>query len=62
MTRTDAPRKRVRLWLGEYLVSDFCAEAPLAERHAAAMASRFTTLQLTIEAIDDAAAVDGATR
>ena len=33
-------RRRVRVWFGEHVIADYCAEPLLAERYAKAMARR----------------------
>jgi hypothetical protein len=40
----------VRVWFGDYVLSDYCVEAALAERYAAASARRFN-LRTTVDPI-----------
>jgi hypothetical protein len=45
-------RRRVRVWFGEHVIADYCAEPLLAERYAKAMARRFAGLRVTNEALN----------
>ncbi|GAA1558729.1 hypothetical protein [Kribbella lupini] len=47
-------RRRVRVWFGEHAVADYCAEAELADRYAAAMTRRFAGLRVTSEPVSAA--------
>lgn len=42
-------RRRVRVWFGEHVIADYCAEPALAERYAEAMSRRFAGLRVTNE-------------
>ncbi|HEY3511668.1 hypothetical protein [Kribbella sp. NPDC051137] len=46
-------RRRVRVWFGEHVVADYCAEAELAERYAEAMSRRFAGLRVTSEPLSE---------
>jgi hypothetical protein len=48
-------RHTVQAWLGDYLIVDWSAEQPLAERYAEAMRRRFPGLRVTIGPIPPAA-------
>ncbi|ONI74446.1 hypothetical protein BWI15_14155 [Kribbella sp. ALI-6-A] len=45
-------RSRVRVWFGEHVIADYCAETLLAERYAQAMARRFAGLRVTNEPLN----------
>jgi hypothetical protein len=47
-------RRRVRVWFGDHVVADYCAEAELADRYAAAMSRRFAGLRVTSEPVSAA--------
>jgi hypothetical protein len=48
-------RHTVQAWLGDYLIVDWSAEQPLAERYAEAMRRLFPGLRVTIGPIPPAA-------
>lgn len=48
-TGSAAPRRRVRVWFGDYAIADCVAEAPVAARNEAAMRRRFGGLRVTNE-------------
>jgi len=52
MGTTGIHQRRVRIWLGDYVVADQRAELALAERYAEAMIRRFPGLQVTIEPLE----------
>ncbi|TDO49224.1 hypothetical protein EV643_106193 [Kribbella sp. VKM Ac-2527] len=41
------PRRRVRLWFGEYQLADYIGEPASAARHEAALRRRFPGLEVT---------------
>lgn len=43
----------MRVWFGDHVVADYCAEAELAERYAAAMSRRFAGLRVTSDPLPD---------
>lgn len=48
MTATmNRGRRRVRVWFGDHVIADYCAEPALAARYAAAMERRFAGLRVT---------------
>lgn len=47
-------RRRVRVWFGQHIVAQYCAEPDMAERYAHAMARRFAGLRVTNEPIKPA--------
>ncbi|ADB33619.1 hypothetical protein Kfla_4601 [Kribbella flavida DSM 17836] len=50
----ESRRCRVRVWFGDHVVADYCAEAELAGRYAAAMTRRFAGLRVTSEPLSAA--------
>lgn len=50
-----APRGRIRVWFGNHPIADYCAEAAMAARYAAAMGRRFPSLNITNEPISEPA-------
>ncbi|MGC4938026.1 hypothetical protein [Kribbella sp. DT2] len=48
---TSVEQRRVRVWFGDHVIADYCAEAALAERYAEAMERRFAGLQVTNEVV-----------
>lgn len=40
---------RVRVWFGQHVIADYCADPRLAERYAAAMRRRFYGLRITVD-------------
>ncbi len=47
-------RRRVRVWLGSYVIADYIADAALADRYADAMRRRFAGLKVTSDALPPA--------
>ncbi|HEU4946337.1 MAG TPA: hypothetical protein VFT31_04225 [Kribbella sp.] len=43
------PRRRVRVWFGQYQIADYIGESPFAARYEAAMRRRFPGLKVTNE-------------
>jgi len=51
--QVDTSLRRVRVWFGRHAITDYRAEADLAERYAAAMARRFPGLRITNDPLPD---------
>jgi hypothetical protein len=49
--RESWPRRRVRVWFGEYQIADYVGEPAYAARYEAAMRRRFPGLNVTNEAL-----------
>ncbi|GAB3838524.1 hypothetical protein GCM10028799_79310 [Kribbella italica] len=60
---SDTDQKmRVRVWFGDHPIADHVAEAPAAERYAAAMTRRFAGLRVTCVPVPDRPSSVGASR
>jgi hypothetical protein len=47
----SSPRRRVRVWFGEYQIADYVGEPVYAARYEAAMRRRFPGLDVTNDAL-----------
>jgi hypothetical protein len=47
----SSPRRRVRVWFGEYQIADYIGEPVYAARYEAAMRRRFPGLNVTNDAL-----------
>jgi len=53
MTAAPDPLRRVRLWLGEYLIADYRTDPAQADRYTAAMQRLFGGLRVTVDDLPD---------
>ncbi|HET6297725.1 MAG TPA: hypothetical protein VFG33_30350 [Kribbella sp.] len=58
MTAASPPRRRVRVWFGQYLIGDYIGEPAYANRYEAAMRRRFPGLDITNDPLGQRAQQD----
>lgn len=49
MSHSSSPRRRVRVWFGQYQIGHYIGEPEYADRYEAAMRRRFPGLEVTNE-------------